>query len=45
MGTAGEGHLPVTLEEAGALQEALASRVVIEPLAWPPRVIGAVDAA
>jgi len=45
MGAAGEGDLQRTLAEAGALQEELANRVVIEPLTWPPRIIGAVDAA
>ncbi|HEY5513378.1 MAG TPA: deoxyribonuclease V [Geomonas sp.] len=45
MESAGVDRLPVTLEEAGALQEELADRVVLEPLARAPRSIGAVDAA
>ena len=45
MGRNGAALLPMTLAEAGALQEALADRVLLEPLAWPPRFVGAVDAA
>ena len=35
----------MTLKEADGLQEALAGPLLLTPLAWPPRVVGAVDAA